>query len=74
MYKWQKLIKKYDKKYFSKIEYYNNYLRLNKEQKNNFKEKIMNLNEKECCLIIDFKEKFKIGGDPIETSQIFYNK
>ena len=34
----------------------------------------MNLNEKECLLIMDFKENFKIGGGPIETSQIFYNK
>ena len=34
----------------------------------------MNLNKKECSLIMDFKENFKIGGDPIETSKIFYNK
>ena len=34
----------------------------------------MNLNEKECCLIMDFKENFKIGGSPIKTPKIFYNK
>ena len=70
----KKLTKKNHKKDVNKIEYYNNHLRLNKEQKKNFKEKIINLNEKECCLIMDFKENFKIGGGPIETSQIFYNK
>ena len=70
----KKLTKKNDKKDVNKIEYYNNHLRINKEQKKNFKEKIMNLNEKEFCLIMDFKENFKIGGGPIETSQIFYNK
>ena len=70
----KKLIKKNGKNDFNKIEYYYNLIRLNKEQKKNFKEKIMNLNEKEFCLIMDFKENFKIGGVPIEISQIFYNK
>ena len=74
MYKWKKINKENDKKDVNKIEYYYNHLRLNKEQKKNFKEKIMNLNEKECCLIMDFKEYFIIGGGPIEISQIFYNK
>ena len=40
----------------------------------NPKKKLMDLNEKEWCLIIDFKENFKIGCGTIKTSQIFYNK
>ena len=71
----KKLIKKKgNENEFEKIEYYKIHLKLNGEQKKNFKEKLNSLKEKECLLIMDFKENFKIGGGPVESSQIFYNK
>ena len=69
--------KKLEKKKETKNEkygYYKQHLDLNKRQKSNFKNKISALKEKECIVIMDFKENFKIGGGPVESSQTFYNK
>ena len=69
----KKLEKKNDTKN-EKYIYYQNHRDLNRNQKLKFKEKVNELKERECFVIMDFKENFKIGGGPVESSQIFYNK
>ncbi|PVZ96956.1 hypothetical protein BB558_007110 [Smittium angustum] len=44
------------------------------EQRRNFKEQIARLSGKSLIIIADFKENFKIGGGPIETTRDFYQK
>ena len=56
-----------------RIQYYKNHLELNKEQNKNFKINLNHLNENECCIIMDFKENFKIRGGAIKSSQTLIN-
>ncbi|PVV01020.1 hypothetical protein BB560_004579 [Smittium megazygosporum] len=44
------------------------------EQRKNFKNQIAGLSGKSLIIISDFKENFKIGGGPIETTRDFYQK
>lgn len=69
MYKWKKKSVNNEK-----YNYYKHHVELNKTQKFSFKQKLNNLKEKECFVIMDFKENFKIGGGAVESSQSFYNK
>ena len=43
-------------------------------QNSHFKEKRDNLKEKECIIIMDFKQNIILGKGPIETNHDFYNK
>ncbi|PVV02111.1 hypothetical protein BB560_003445, partial [Smittium megazygosporum] len=44
------------------------------EKRRNFKDQIAGLSVKSIIIIADFKENFKIGGGPIETTRDFYQK
>lgn len=69
-----KKMKRNSKKDIRKINYLENHLSLDKSQKYKVQENLINLNKIKCILAMDFKENFKIGGEPIETSKIFNNK
>lgn len=57
-----------------RLEYYRQHIELNRDQKICYRQKIENLESNECIVLMDFKQKFKLGGGPVETSQVFYNQ
>ena len=56
------------------MEFYKKHKHCINNQKIGFNEQINLLNNDCCIVIMDFKQNFKIGGGPIETSRDFYNK
>lgn len=70
-----KLVKKLgDTSLDKRVKYYKEHLELNQDQKAHFKNKLNNLHGEECVVVMDFKQNFKVGGGPVETSQCYYNK
>ncbi|PVU99789.1 hypothetical protein BB559_000413 [Furculomyces boomerangus] len=53
---------------------YYNHLKIKNIQSEAYKNMMNNLKIDECILVMDFKENFRIGTGPIETSQQFYHK
>ena len=57
-----------------RIKFFKDHKELNQDQKTYYRQKIQNLEQDECIVVMDFKQNFKIGGGPVEMSQSFYNK
>lgn len=57
-----------------RIKFFKDHKELNQDQKTYYRQKIQNLEDDECIVVMDFKQNFKIGGGPVEMSQSFYNK
>lgn len=57
-----------------RIKFFKDHKELNQDQKSYYRQKIQNLEDDECIVVMDFKQNFKIGGGPVEKSQSFYNK
>ncbi|PVV02183.1 hypothetical protein BB560_003371, partial [Smittium megazygosporum] len=56
------------------VDEYNVHKMLSSKQILNFNSQIGRLQGKSCIIIIDFKENFKIGGGPVESSRDYYEK
>ncbi len=56
------------------LNIYNQHIIIKERQRQLYKDSLAKASPLSCVIIMDFKENFKIGGGPIETSQMFYNK
>ena len=53
---------------------YEQHKRMAGVQRTLFSKEIQNLNSKSCLILMDFKQNFKLGNGPVETSHDFYYK
>jgi hypothetical protein len=56
------------------VQLYNHHLFFKDSQRNMYDESLSRTTQSSCVIVIDFKQNFKIGGGPIETSKTFYEK
>ncbi|PVV01281.1 hypothetical protein BB560_004307, partial [Smittium megazygosporum] len=56
------------------VDEYKVHKMLSSKQRLNFNSQIGRLQGKSCIIITDFKENFKIGGGPVESSRDYYEK
>jgi hypothetical protein len=56
------------------INYYEQHIYFRKQQQQLYKKSIEYTTSSSCVIVIDFKENFKIGGGPVETGNVFYEK
>lgn len=58
----------------AEIKLYRQHLFFKEQQQTLYNESINHVTKSSCIIVMDFKENFKVGGGPIETSRDFYNK
>ncbi len=56
------------------VSYFKQHLLIKNEQKRLYDESVERTSAISCVIVMDFKENFKIGGGPVETGKMFFEK
>ena len=57
-----------------KVNYYRQHLHFKDQQQRLYAESVSRTTTSSCLVVMDFKENFRIGGEPVEIASNFYRK